>query len=488
MRLAPALPGVGRPVRVLAALRNTGGVDLDGLTVRLDVDGVTRGEQRLAVPAGATREAEFATRFDAPGDHVLRVWLDAAAAGDAVPADDDFRLALDVPRTLPVLLVAGETARPFPENPADFLQLALDPAVASPAIELSSLLRPRVVSAAAFGGTSLDGARVVVLANVPRLGEAQTALLRDFVEKRRRADRLSRRPLRPPPTTTPSRSTRPSSAPPVAAATNGTARAGDPPYSYPPLLPWNDAGNGSLAEATIRRWFALGPKDFAESDNAAAAPEVVARLDTGEPMLVQRGVGRGVVIMAATSAAADWSDLPLRAAYLPLAQQLVTYAAARATPPHTVATGRPLVGPAGRARRRLGGRRRARRPKTRDDPPIRRGPVVGGVRPDAAPRPLPRRARRRGRACRPDPLCGQRPAGGVAVAARDGGRASNNSPPPRARGSPPGPTPTPRSTTNAASAARRGRAFGRRSWCSSSPSFSCNASGPARGGGRGRSP
>ena len=49
------------------------------------------------------------------------------------------------------------------------------------------------------------------------------------------------------------------------------------------------------------------------------------------------------MILAATAADADWSDLPTRPMFLPLIQRLVTYAATHATPPRNVPAGQPML-------------------------------------------------------------------------------------------------------------------------------------------------
>ncbi len=49
---------------------------------------------------------------------------------------------------------------------------------------------------------------------------------------------------------------------------------------------------------------------------------VMARLDDSEPLLVQRNVGRGLVLMLGTSVQVNWSNLPLRTIFLPLVTQL----------------------------------------------------------------------------------------------------------------------------------------------------------------------
>ena len=69
----------------------------------------------------------------------------------------------------------------------------------------------------------------------------------------------------------------------------------------------------------------------------------MARLDSGDPFLVQKHVDDGVVVQAATACDADWSDLPMRPVYLPLMQQLVVSMASQVAPPQNIATGEPIV-------------------------------------------------------------------------------------------------------------------------------------------------
>jgi hypothetical protein len=54
---------------------------------------------------------------------------------------------------------------------------------------------------------------------------------------------------------------------------------------------------------------------------------VLARLDDGEALLVQRKVERGQVLMLGTGAVVGWSNLPLRPIFLPLLTRLVFHLA-----------------------------------------------------------------------------------------------------------------------------------------------------------------
>ena len=50
-------------------------------------------------------------------------------------------------------------------------------------------------------------------------------------------------------------------------------------------------------------------------------------LANGDPLMVEQKVGQGRVIFVTTGADRDWSDLPLKTAYLPMVQALANYLA-----------------------------------------------------------------------------------------------------------------------------------------------------------------
>ena len=73
--------------------------------------------------------------------------------------------------------------------------------------------------------------------------------------------------------------------------------------------------------------------------------KVLARLDNGDPLLVERAVGAGSALLLGTSAHVDWSNLPLRPIFLPLVAGLTFHLAnAEAVQPQLVA-GTPIVSP-----------------------------------------------------------------------------------------------------------------------------------------------
>jgi hypothetical protein len=58
-------------------------------------------------------------------------------------------------------------------------------------------------------------------------------------------------------------------------------------------------------------------------DAAGAAP--IIALGNGDALAVEKKFGSGRVVLVSTAADRDWSDLPVKTAYLPLTQSLVSY-------------------------------------------------------------------------------------------------------------------------------------------------------------------
>lgn len=58
---------------------------------------------------------------------------------------------------------------------------------------------------------------------------------------------------------------------------------------------------------------------------AAAEASVLARFDSGDPAILEWPLGRGRMLLLATTLDASWNDLPLRPAYLPLVRQMTRY-------------------------------------------------------------------------------------------------------------------------------------------------------------------
>ena len=110
-------------------------------------------------------------------------------------------------------------------------------------------------------------------------------------------------------------------------------------FEHPALSMFNDPRNGSLAEAQIKKWLIM---DESKVRNDPAVT-VLARLTNGQPILVEKKFGKGVVMLWGSSIDTDWTNLPARPSYLPFTQQITSYLAEKVLPPRTVEAQMPII-------------------------------------------------------------------------------------------------------------------------------------------------
>ncbi len=359
--------GVGQELLIRANVKNHGADPYEKARVTLFVDSAEDSVSQVDLDAGAVTQVLFSCRFETPGSHVLAVEL---GVDDPLATDNHAAAAVNVWDRIDVVLVDGAPSSQPLQGEADFLSVALTPFTLG-RLKLADLIQTKTIVAADLRADTVKGARVVVLANVPKLSAEQLSDLTDYVRAGGSllvfpgdridvswyndaffADRGGLLPL------------------PFAEAIGITGADSHPAhivsqhFDHPALEIFNEPANGDLSTADIRRWYRLGQVSDAAAavgskasengpvapgvDSAARPPDlaeltVLARLDSGDPFLVQKRVEDGVVAQAATACDADWSDLPMRPIYLPLMQQLVVSLASQVAPPQNISTGEPIV-------------------------------------------------------------------------------------------------------------------------------------------------
>ncbi len=332
--------GVGQKVQIRANLRNFGDANHADLRVTLKVDGKDKSASQAHLGPRAKAQVLFTITFDTAGSHVVEV----STEPDVLAADNTFLASIPVRDRIPVLLVDGAPG-PTPDDITSetaYLQIALSPFAAGK-VPLSDLIEPHVVSADAFSAKNLADSAAVVLANVRKLTPEQMRVLDDFVKNGGGllvfpGDRTdvawwngAFASLAPVPLAGISGE--------LKDAAQGTGVAAQR-FENPALEIFNDPRNGSMTEAAIKVWFKMKSPASSGDPND---PVVLARLDTGDPFLVERAVGRGRVIACSTAADADWGNLPARPFYLPLVQRLCVHLASTVNPPRNLDVGRSLV-------------------------------------------------------------------------------------------------------------------------------------------------
>lgn len=343
--------GVGQSLQLRAHLHNRGPRAYPAARVLLRVDGKPESASQIALEPGTAAQVLFACQFKTAGSHVVEV---EAAVDDRLATDNRCAASIPVLERIDVLLVDGAPSSIPLEGETDFLAVALTPYTLGRA-KLTDLLETRTITAKELDERALAGARVVVLANVARLTDEQVGVLADYVRGGgsllvflgnkidmpwyNQTLHSGTSPLLPMPLLSLEGNARdnPQSARVVAQY-----------FEHPALELFNDRANGNLADVEIRNWYRFGrPEKLSpagqNSDDRPDGALVLARLETGDPLIVQRHFGAGVVVQVATACDADWSTFPMQPVYLPLVQQLVTTMASQVMPSRNLQTGEPLV-------------------------------------------------------------------------------------------------------------------------------------------------
>ncbi len=323
--LGRRLVGTDRPVEVRVGVANTGTETTAPRRVELIVDEKKVDEQEIGeLRPGSSDEIRFSHRFARPGSHLIEAHL---TGEDQIDLDDAMWAAARVLDRLPVLLVDGApSARPL-ESETSFLTIALDPRSADTQGEVDTIVDAEAVELAEVASVDPRRYRVVVLANVSRLGEGFLGRLRSFVSDggglliapgdevdlawmndRLLSGDVPLLPCRLEEATT--RSDDPQAGMDVAAEEVEHAAAALS----------TDRESTDIDKVRAYRWYRLAAP-------AEGAGRIILRLANGDALLAERRVGRGRVLMTAVPLDDDWTNLPGTKAFVVLAHEMLTWLA-----------------------------------------------------------------------------------------------------------------------------------------------------------------
>ena len=348
--------GIGHPLRVRATLRNFSDESFEGnLLVRLlgDQNESALDEAMVSVGPKASTQVSFTHRFKEAGPKVLHIEL---SEPDDLPQDNRRSVAVGVIEQIGVLLVDGDPSKEWLRGETDFIKLALTPfqenttaknGKSGAGLEMKDLIKASTIPADQFRNMDPTvGTSLIVLANLESLDESMVQELPLFVENGggllicggnrmnlswyNQHWGLEGSNFLPLPMT----------------GSKGNlqnefefSKIANTYFEHPALSLFNDPRNGSLSEARIKKWIEL---DESQARNDPGVT-VVARLENGDPLLVEKKWGKGVVMFLTTSIDTDWNNLPARPSYLPFVQQISTYLSEKVLPPKTVSAGFPLT-------------------------------------------------------------------------------------------------------------------------------------------------
>lgn len=316
-----------QPIGLRVRIKNHGKRPWQDIPVHLEADGARLRTARVSLAPEGEAVLSFTHAFDKVGDHSLSVRLE----GDSFADDNAFHTIVQVRNQLNVLLIDGKPATAPLEGAADFLELALTPHTAA-ANTLKDLIRTRKIDQRKLRREDYKGAEVVVLADCNRVQGNDLSELDKFVKAGGGLlifagpdidmDWYNRELFRKGEGLLP-------------AAIKGQARADSDAaparvlmqrLTHPALIYFNDARGGRLQDAEFRHWFEFAPPSNENTQR-------ILSLDRNAPLLMEKKHGRGRVIACATTANAEWTNLPLQPFFVPLMQRLTTYLATEGSAP-----------------------------------------------------------------------------------------------------------------------------------------------------------
>ncbi len=302
------------------------------IAVHLEADGARLRTTRVSVAPNAETLLTLNQAFDTAGDHAITVRVE----GDAFPEDNAYSLVIPVREQVNCLLVKGGSDLGPLSGATDFLEISLAPHQ-SASTSLKDVIRTSTTDYRQIREKFLDGVEVVMLANVERLNGRQLPDLEEFVkrggglivfvgpdcnstwyEKEFFRDGKSLFPC--------------------FFKGFGHVETGQTParilnqrHTHPATTYFNDARGLKLQDAAFQHW--------AKFEKIEGETRSILNLDRGDSLMVEKPFGKGRVIAVATTANAQWNNLPLQPVFVPLMQRIVTYLATQSAAPQSQSCG-----------------------------------------------------------------------------------------------------------------------------------------------------
>ncbi|MEA3366444.1 MAG: VWA domain-containing protein [Candidatus Hydrogenedentes bacterium] len=330
VQYANAKPAVGIPFSVRPHVQNGGGT-ITAVDVALFIDGQKVGEKNIeSLQAGRWAVPRFHHTFSSGGWHSGYVELvpSTKAEQDGLKLDNRRYFAFEVLESMHILAVNGSPSTVKPKNELFFLKAAL---VAS--AEGQSPVVLEEVSPAQLEQTDLSAFPVVILANVESLSLNALDRLETFVDgggslliflgDKANAVFYNEHLVSPArlhggllPATL--EAIVGAAADTVTDAPRVSESVGAVDYGHPALVAFEDPGFANLAAIEFATLWHLRPSSDAL---------VLMEAGTGYPLLCEKAFGKGRVVLFASTCDRDWTDFPVRPAFLPWIHRLVSYLA-----------------------------------------------------------------------------------------------------------------------------------------------------------------
>jgi hypothetical protein len=311
--IRPAGQGIGvdLPLHLEAVVANFSDQEIKDLLVQLSIDGQNKDQKLTSVPPRGDATVTLQTRLSQAGSHAGQLTIKK----DGLAGNASLHFGVHAQDQLRVLVVDGDPQTSLVQSETFFLTRALNPAGESD----SSQYLPTVIIPEGLSGAALDAYQVIVLCNVATLPDAFVAKLQNYLRggggllifggDRLQADHYNAKLAQILQT-------------PIRDKKQGLEASGEKigklELTHPALQSLSD----NLLQESIK-----SARVWGYSRVSASGKSVLMSLANGDPLLIEHKVGSGRVMFITTTADRDWSDLPVKTAYLPMIHSLTNYLA-----------------------------------------------------------------------------------------------------------------------------------------------------------------
>ena len=309
------------PRTVAVRLQNQTNQEVKDQPVTMAINGKVVATQKVNLKANASGAVRFAHVFDNPGDNPGMIYLGAealdAAAGKGAMEKIFFNVRV-IPRIKVVILNGTPSSTPVLDG-AFFIGKALAP-------DTNSAFATRIVPAAQAKPEDLTDAQVVIAANVSKVSAQVQASLGELLQRGGGLLLLPGETVEPKEFNatfadlSPCRLRRVLTMETPEGADVTGAMIAKIDFEHPVFEIFLHPHYGDFSMARFLRWWEI-------SDSQTST--VLARFDDNRPAVLERQIGRGIAMLLASSPDLRWSNLPLRAVFLPYLHQTVRYLAIR---------------------------------------------------------------------------------------------------------------------------------------------------------------
>lgn len=343
---------VGQPLRLQTTVLGSGFQKAVPVRLVVEVDGKRASTIDLADMIGGRQlPITVPQRFDSAESHRVSLIVepkqdkDAAKFQDMLPSDNQRDWAINIRKSLPILIVDGDS-KLSSESSSFFLDKALAPiSESTPAIVKAKTIPYTALQAKMLLSDSAnDVPRILVLADVPELTPALERAVDQYLDNggsvwmiagpRTKVEYYNGKSFRAGQGWLPGSLTTISNNP---KKKDYTVSPDIHELLHPALTVFREETNCTLGNARFGQWWKVRPSANARTTN-------LALLTNGEPMLLEHSYKNGMVLISTVPFDASWdSTLPRVWEYPVLVHELLYHLAGQDLQPRNLTPGQPIL-------------------------------------------------------------------------------------------------------------------------------------------------